>query len=611
MEIGSRYLGDRNCTFTVWAPHLQQVAVHIVAPKEQIVPLQCDDEGYWHGTLEAEPGTLYFYQLDGKIDWPDPASRSQPKGVHGPSEVVDQTSFTWMDQQWAGIPLSQMIIYELHVGTFTPAGTFEAVIPRIPELLELGVNTIELMPVAQFPGERNWGYDGVYPFGIQHSYGGVNGLKQLVNACHQQGMAVVMDVVYNHIGPEGNYFGNYAPYYTERFRTPWGNAINYDDAYSYGVRNFFIENALSWFRDYHIDSLRLDASDNICDFGAKHFLQELAEETDAFSRQQGRKFYLVAETDLNAVRFIRPVSTGGYGLDGQWKDDFHHALHALLTGEREGYYEDFGDLEHLAKAFTGNFVYSWTYSRHRNRYHGSDATECPPSQFVVCSQNHDQVGNRLLGERLAHLVSFEASKLAAAAMLLSPCVPLLFMGEEYGEEAPFQYFVSHSDPELVAAVRKGRREEFAAFHGEGEAPDPQSEETFRRSKLHWEKRHEGKHRQLWRFYQTLLRLRTQIPALANLDTNSLEVAVLPEEKLLKLRRWYENSQVLCLFNFSQQPVQTSLTLPPATWKKLLSSADAEWGGPGSDLPEVIPTERENASQQLTIHPESVVVYGSA
>lgn len=613
MKIGSRYLGNHQCAFTVWAPLLKQVAVHLVAPEEKLIPLQQDQQGYWYGEAEVEPGALYFYQLDGETDRPDPASQCQPQGVHGPSQVVDQTSFVWMDQDWQNIPLEKMAIYELHVGTFTPEGTFEAIIPRIPELLELGVNAIELMPVAQYPGERNWGYDGVYLYGVQYSYGGVNGLKQLVNACHQQGMAVVLDTVYNHFGPEGNYIGCYGPYFTGKYKTPWGGAINFDDAQSSAVRNFFIQNALYWFREYHIDALRLDATDHILDHSAKHFLQELAEATAEFSQQQGRKFHLTAECDLNDVRWVRPWEKGGFGLDAQWNDEFHHALHALLTGERSGYYLDFGTIEHLAKAYTHNFVYTWNFSRNRQKYHGSDPSDCSPSKFVVFSQNHDQVGNRMMGDRLCHLVSFEAQKLAAAIVMLSPSIPLIFMGEEYGETAPFQYFVSHGDPDLVAAVRKGRREEFPAFHAGGEAPDPQSEETFQRSKLHWEQRHEGTHQKLWLFYQTLLRLRREVPALHHADRQSLEVSVLNEEKILKLRRWHEKSQVLCLLNFNSEPTSITMTLPPGTWKKLLDSADSQWGGTGAELPAIIPTERDAtvAQQQLTINPHSVVIYSSS
>lgn len=610
MQVGSWYEGDGRCTFTVWAPLLDEVAVHLIAPKERIVPLERRSLGYWQVTTEAEPGALYFYQLNGETDRPDPASHAQPEDVHSASAVVDQ-AFDWTDDAWTNLPLSEMVIYELHVGTFTPEGTFEAIIERLPDLKALGVTTIELMPIAQFPGSRNWGYDGVYPFGVQMSYGGVVGLKRLVDACHQQGMAVFLDVVYNHLGPEGNYIWSFAPYFTTKYKSPWGDGINLDGPHSHGVRNYFIENALYWFQQYHIDGLRLDATDNLFDFGAKHFLQELAEATDRLSRQQGRKFYLTAESDLNDPRWVRPWSAGGFGLDAHWNDDFHHAVHTLLTGESFGYYGDYGKPEQLAKSYAKNFIYTWDFSELRQRYHGSDPSDCPSSQFIVCSQNHDQVGNRLKGDRFSHLLSLEGQKLAAASVLLSASVPLLFMGEEYGETAPFLYFVSHTDPDLIAAVRKGRKEEFAAFHAEGEAADPESEAVFERSKLNWELRHQGQHQTLWRFYQALLKLRREHPAIAHLDRNSLEASALAEEKVVKLRRWSGSSQVLCVLNFNTEPVQLKVALPPGTWKKLLDSAELAWEGPGSDLPDVMATERDAtvSQQMLVMAAQSVGIYG--
>lgn len=611
MEIGSRYLGHGRCSFTVWAPQMKQVAVHLTSPVDRLVPMQQDERGYWQAETEAEPGARYFYRLNSETDRPDPASQSQPQGVHGASEVIEP-AFAWADQPWKNIPLPKMVIYELHVGAFTPEGTFEAIIPRIPELLDLGVNAIELMPVAQFPGERNWGYDGTYLYAVQNSYGGVLGLKRLVNACHQQGMAVFLDAVYNHFGPEGNYIGYYGPYFTQKYGSPWGEAINFDGAYSYAVRNFFLQNALYWFREFHIDALRLDATDHILDYSARHFLQELSAAVAEFSAQQGRSFYLTAESDLNDPRWIRPAELGGFDLDAQWNDEFHHALHTLVTGEQVGYYRDFGTLEQFAKAYTHNFVYTGDFSPNRQKHHGVDASDRPPSQFVVFSQNHDQVGNRILGDRLCHGISFEAQKLVAAAVLLSPSIPLIFMGEEYGETAPFRYFVSHSDPDLVAAVRKGRREEFAAFHLDGEAPDPQAAETLQQSKLNWEQRQSGNHQILWRFYQALLRLRRELPALDNSERQNLQVEAI-NPGLLKLRRWHGESEVLCLLNFNQQPSSTKISLPEAittqTWQKLLSSADPAWGGKGLALPDQLLLDPDHPEVALRLAPQSVVIYG--
>ncbi|PSB23697.1 malto-oligosyltrehalose trehalohydrolase [Stenomitos frigidus] len=585
MDAGAFYLGGDRCQFTVWAPLHKQVAVNIVSPKARLLPMQEAGFGYWQLTADAiAPGTQYFYQLDDQLERPDPASQFQPDGVHGPSQVVDQAAFSWTDNNWSGIPLDELIIYELHTGTFTPEGTFEAIIPRLPDLKALGVNAIELMPIAQFPGSRNWGYDGTYPFAVQNSYGGPEGLKRLVNACHQQGMAIVLDVVYNHFGPEGSYFSDYGPYFTEKYKGVWGGALNFDGAQSHAIRNYFLQNALYWFETYHFDMLRLDATDHIVDLTAKHFLQELAERVAELSQQKGRKFYLAAENDVNDVRILRSIEQGGYGMDAQWNDGFHHCAHTLLTGEQIGYYQDYGRCEQLAKAMKQGFVYSWEYSPFRDRWHGSDSSALPGQQFVVCIQNHDQIGNRMLGDRLTHLVSFDALKLGAAVLLLSPNVPLLFMGEEYGEDAPFLYFVSHTDPNLVEAVRAGRKREFAHFHLEGEYIDPQSEEAFQRSQLRWEMRQEGKHKLLHDLYQQLIQLRRTVPALKKLDKQNLEATTLEDEKLLLLHRWSAESQIFCLMNFNQEPVSCTPKIPTANWKKILDSADETWAGTGAKLP---------------------------
>ncbi len=480
MQVGANYQGDSQCQFTVWAPLLTDVKLKLLTPQERLIPLQQNLQGYWSVLVsDCPPGTRYLYRLDDK-ERADPASFYQPDGVHKASEVIDHTAFSWTDTDWTPPPFPDWVIYELHVGAFTPDGSFHAIIPRLPRLKELGVNAIEIMPVAQFPGERNWGYDGTYPFAVQQSYGGPTGLKTLVNACHEAGIAVVLDVVYNHFGPEGNYTRDFGPYFTDRYQTPWGSAINFDGSYCDGVRNFMIENALYWLHHFHIDALRLDAVHAIYDLSAKHLLAELSERVQELMQTQGQGRYLIAESDLNDPRIIRPHHQGGYGMDAQWSDEFHHALHALLTGERSGYYEDFGSCHHLAKVLHQRYVYTGDYSPHRKRRFGADASDRPTHQFVVCNQNHDQVGNRMLGERLSQLVSFEALKLTAATMLLSPYTPMLFMGEEYGEEAPFLYFIDHGDPDLVEAVREGRKREFAAFHAQGSPPDAKSLDTVGR-----------------------------------------------------------------------------------------------------------------------------------
>jgi maltooligosyltrehalose trehalohydrolase len=604
-RLGAVYRGDRCCHFLVWAPLVQRVEVHVLSPEEVRVPLRKDERGYHRATTSSvTPKSCYFYRLDGEKERPDPASRYQPQGVHGPSQVVDQF-FPWQDQHWRGLPLAEYIIYELHVGTFTEPGTFEATTSRLDELLELGITAIELMPVAQFPGNRNWGYDGVYPFAVQDSYGGPNALRLLIDACHRKGLAVILDVVYNHLGPEGNYVADFGPYFTDRYQTPWGAALNFDGPHSDEVRRFFIENALYWLTDFHIDAIRLDALHAIVDNSAGTFLEELSQAFRCKAKTLKRKAYLIGESAANDPRLIKSAEQGDYGLDAQWNDDFHHSLHTLLTGERNGYYRDFGRLEHLVKAFREGFVYSGQYSHYRQRRHGVSSTDIPAERLVVFAQNHDQVGNRMLGERLSQLSSFEAAKIAAGIVLLSPFIPLLFMGEEYAEKAPFLYFISHSERSLVEAVRQGRREEFATFRWPGELPDPQDEATFLASKLNWELRQESQHRLLTEFYRELIRLRRAVPALSYLSKRNLETKGLEQQKLLFLRRWAKESEAVMVFNISNEETSIMLPFPAGHWRKQLDSAEERWGGSGSPIPNGIGSDGECG---LVIRPWSIVLF---
>jgi len=536
-------------------------------------------DGYHRAIVKTlESGSEYFYQLEGERELPDPASRFQAQGVHGASNIVDLQSFQWSDSNWKGPALERSVFYELHVGTFTPEGTFDAVIARLPELVDLGITTIELMPVAQFPGARNWGYDGVCLFAPQNTYGGPKSLQRLVNAAHQQGLAVALDVVYNHLGPEGNYLRTYGPYFTDRYRTPWGQAINFDGEGSDEVRRFFIENALYWLEDYHFDALRLDAVHGIFDFGARHLLAELKSETAKLSQRLGRPIHLIAESDLNDARLLHHPERGGYDLDAQWSDDFHHSVHTLLTGEDQGYYADFGGTAPLAATLREGWYYSGQHSKHRNRRHGNSARGISPAKFVVCNQNHDQVGNRAAGERLSALVNFEAQKLAAGITLLSPFVPLLFMGEEYGETAPFQYFTSHGDAALVEAVRKGRREEFAAFGWTGSVPDPQDEETFARSHLNHSLKEKQPHRTLFNFYRELIRIREEEDLG---DPGSRTVRELGGCALLVLRQ-RPSGELAIIFNFAEFPATLNLPDLSGDWNQLIYSAEARWNGPEAD-----------------------------
>jgi len=604
LPLGSNYLGDGRCGFRVWAPLAQKVDVHIVAPHDRLEPLKRDMRGYHQAIVDTvTPGSLYLYRLDGIKDRPDPASRHQPLGVHGPTEVIDP-DFPWEDHWWTGLPLRDYLIYELHVGAYTPEGTFDAVIPHLDDLHDLGVTALELMPVAQFPGTRNWGYDGVYPFAPQNSYGGPGGLKRLVNACHRAGMAVILDVVYNHLGPEGNYLSDFGSYFTERYRTPWGAAMNFDGPESDEVWWFFLDNALRWINEFHIDALRLDAVHAIVDFSAHPFLEELATLVHEHAERIGRRVYLIAESNLNDAKLIRPRELGGYDLDAQWNDDFHHALRALLTGERTGYYEDFGTVQHLARAFTDGFVYSGQYSAYRRRRHGNSSRHLPAWKFVVCAQNHDQVGNRMLGERLSQLVCFERLKLAAGTVLLSPFVPLLFMGEEYGETAPFPYFISHSDHALVEAVRAGRREEFSAFPWRGELLDPQDEATFLRAKLDHALRSQGHHRVLRDFYRELIRLRSSLPALHDLSNDRMEVIIPETNRTLVVRRWTDSNDVLMVFHFGDTPASIDVSVSEGQWRKQLDSADERWGEGRSAISGRLTSQGEVA---LTLSPRAFVV----
>ncbi len=590
-RLGAIYEGDGQCRFVVWAPKAQQLDVHIHAPDERVVTLESRPRGYFEGVASGvEPGSTYTYRLNGGDEWPDPASRYQPEGPHGPSAVVDPQAFDWTDAAWRGVPHDRLVLYELHVGTFSHEGTFDGVIPHLEYLRDLGVTALEILPVAQFPGERNWGYDGVALYAPQNTYGGPDGFRRLIDACHAAGLAVYLDCVYNHFGPEGNYTGLSGNYTTTKYQTPWGEAINMDGPGSAEVRRFFIENALLWVREYHIDGFRLDATDRIIDESATHFLQELTTAIHAEGERLGRNVVVIAESDANDARYLAPPVLHGHGLDSQWGDDFHHALHALLTGERGGYYMQYGSVGHLAKAFRQNFVFDGVYSEYRERKHGSSPKMASARQFVVASQNHDQVGNRATGERLEHLVSFESAKLAAAAYLLSPYIPLIFMGEEYAETAPFQYFTSHTDPDLAKAVSEGRRNEFNRFNWAGDVPDPQDKATFQRSKLDHGLRESGKHKAINDLYRELLRLRRELPALAHLSKDDQEVIAYEVEQVLHVRRWHAGHEVVLVLNFAESAVEIALPVPAGVWTRVIDTADVRWGGSGGETPDSVESD---------------------
>jgi maltooligosyltrehalose trehalohydrolase len=504
--LGATPLDHSNTEFKVWAPNADQASILIVGETEAM-PMRRESDGIWRLQTRAAAGDQYFVVIDDSKPLPDPVSRFLPQGIHGPTEIVDPEAYEWHDEKWRGLPLEHYIIYELHPGTFSPEGTFDGVVQKLSYLRELGVTAIEIMPVAAFPGERNWGYDGVALYAVQASYGGPAGLKRLVDAAHQCGLAVILDVVYNHFGNEGNYLRQFGPYFTDKHKTPWGDAINYDQPGSQQVRRFIVENARYWIREYHLDGLRLDAVQTIKDDSPVHVAAEIKQNIEQLARELGRTVCVIAETDENDTRYVRK-GQAAYGLDAVWSDDFHHAFHVFLTGEHKGYYQDYGRPEQLVRVLNDGFAFQGEEFKFWGRPRGTSSSGMAMPQHVICIQNHDQIGNRALGERLGTLVPEAALFGPAAFLLLAPHTPLLFMGQEYDETAPFQFFTNYSDPALQEAVRKGRREEFKDF-GWDEVPDPEDPATFQRSKLNWDLALRGSNEML-KWYRDLIALRKRL-----------------------------------------------------------------------------------------------------
>jgi maltooligosyltrehalose trehalohydrolase len=540
--------------FMLWAPKAKRVAVAI---GDAQYPMSGPDEkGYWNVSVaEAGYGSDYAFVLDDDPKrYPDPRSLRQPNGVHGGSRLYDSAAFQWSDGQWNAPPLERAVIYELHIGTFTPDGTFDAAIDRLDYLSELGVTHVEMMPVAAFPGSYGWGYDGASLFAVNDLYGGPDGLKRLVDACHVRGLAVLLDVVYNHFGPVGNYSGMFGPYMTGKHRTPWGDAVNFEDGRSDEVRRFFCDNALMWLRDYHIDGLRLDAVHEFVDRSAVHFLEQLSAEVEELSASLRRRLVLIAESDLNDPRIVTSREDGGYGMDAQWSDDFHHALFAVLNdgGDEKGYYVDFGSFEDLAQSLTKVFVYDGAYSHYRMRNHGRPVERLSAHHFLGYIQTHDQVGNRAIGDRLEQIVGIDRAKVAAGIVLMSPFIPMIFQGEEFAASSPFQYFADHEDPEMARSVKAGRHGEFAAFGwNPDDIPDPGKKETFERSKLKWDEVREGQHAEMLEWYRKLIRLRHNSASLNDGDLRHMKVQF--DEK----KRWLtmERGLVKVFCNLGDAPVE--------------------------------------------------------
>jgi maltooligosyltrehalose trehalohydrolase len=562
--------------FRVWAPLAAKVELSLAGGR---LPMLRDTMGWWgvdaagaeqHAGLRPAAsyagGVDYAYFVDREGPFPDPRSPWQPHGIHRASRTVDHGGFAWQHDEWPDLALADAVIYELHIGTFTAGGTFDSAIERLGHLVDLGVTHVEVMPVAHFSGERGWGYDGVYLYAPHQAYGGPNGLKRFVDACHGRGLRVLLDVVYNHLGPSGNHIEHFGPYFTDRYRTPWGKAMNYDQAFSDEVRRYVVDNALMWLRDYRFDGLRLDAVDAILDQSAVHILEQIATETRALEAETGRRYDVIAESDLNDPRLVMDVKLGGYGLDAAWSDDFHHALHAPLTGETAGYYADFGALGHLAAALERVYVYDGRYSVYRRRSHGRPIGDLPASRFVIAAQNHDQAGNRALGERLENLVGVRRARIAAAVLMTAPGVPLLFQGEEWAASSPFQYFTAHEDPALARAVSEGRRREFAAFGwNPADVPDPQDIATFERSRLNWGEIAAEKHAEMLSWYRDLIALRRDTPDLRYGDLGKVHVAYSEDEHWLMMTR----GTMTAAFNLAPEPLK--LDVGPA--KELVIASD--------------------------------------
>ncbi len=591
-RTGAVALEDNAVQWRVWAPNVERVDLVLTGGPRGTLAMRGEGEGFFvHTEPDVVEAQRYAFRLNGGEERPDPCSLWQPDGVAGPSAVVRPGRFEWSDNPWKGVARRDLVIYELHVGTFTPEGTFDAIIPRLPDLKELGITALEVMPVNQFPGGRNWGYDGVLPYAAQNTYGGPYGLARLVDAAHAQGIAVILDVVYNHFGPEGSYFREFGPYFTDKYKTPWGAAMNYDGPGSDAVRDFVLDNVRMWLAEFHLDGLRLDAVHAIYDLGARHILASIKETANEVAREQEREIVIIGESDLNDPRIIRPPQRSGHGLDAQWSDDFHHAVHAHLTGERRAYYSEYGQAEQIARALETPFLFAWTYSPHRGRKHGAPPDpDLTGDQFVVCIQNHDQVGNRAQGDRLPALIDqYAKQRLGSSLLLVSAHVPLIFMGEEYGERRPFPFFCSFSGPELIEAVRKGRMSEFKDLvGGVGDVPDPAAVETFESAKLSWSWPDGTEHAGLRRLYRDLLTGRRTWPAMRDFANRSSRLV---NEKVVEFTRGQGESSLRAYFNLTaenQSPPQ-----PLVEGDVVLFASEArQYGGTreGTRLEHLLPYE---------------------
>lgn len=598
-DVGIFFKEPNTVTFKVWAPQAKSIALALVNGPSYIKhPMHSSKPGYYEITLSDLTFPLdYYYCLNDENLRPDPMSRFQPQGVHGPSRI-DNVSFPWTDGDWKGIPLKDYIIYELHVGTFTPEGTFEAIIEKLPYLKSLGITAVELMPIIEFPGARNWGYDGVSLFAPHHAYGGPEGLKKLINAAHLAGIAVILDVVYNHLGPEGNYLREFGNYFTHRYITPWGDAVNFDGQNSEIVRDYFISNALYWLKEFHVDSLRLDAIHTLFDQSDTHILKELhlafAKEAEAL----GRKSYIIAESDLNDVKIINPIENSGYGIDAQWNDDFHHAFRTLLTQSSWKYFVDFGSMEDLSKALKNGFVYEGQWSKYRNKHFGSSTVHCPGEKFVICLQNHDQIGNASQGKRLGNLISSNLYRLATTLLFCAPNIPLIFMGQEWNAVAPFLYFTSFEDEKLIENVREGYKRE----QKHDSDFDPQDVRRFENSKLDWNELSQNEHNDIFKFYQALIEMRKNWKCFSNLRKDLVECKFDEENEWIAFsREEKKDSLAVVIANFSSEERSIPFPFQKGDWKLLFESLPSEKSLKSFHL-------EADAEKAILVPPETALVY---
>lgn len=611
-KLGAFPADDGQWEFVVWSPEARTVDLRLIGANDRVVPMARGDQGYFRAKVEGvQSGQRYRYRLNGGDEYPDPAGRSMPDGIDGASEVV-ALDFPWTDHDWRGIALQDYIIYELHLGTFSPEGTYLGAIPLLDHLVELGITAVEIMPVNQFAGRHGWGYDGVFMFAPHNAYGAPQEFKQLVDACHRHGLAVILDVVYNHFGPLGNVMNQFAPYMTDKYKTPWGAGMNFDDMYSDQVREYFIENAIYWTHEFHLDALRLDATHFMYDFSAVTFMEDLIDWMGRYCRSTNRRVYLIAESDQNLAELTLPVAQGGLGMDAQWNDDFHHALFANVVRAESSYFEDFGTLAQMIKAYREGFVNTGNYVPSRKRKHGSSSALVSGDSFVIFFDNHDQIGNHMPADRLIKTLTFDQYKLMLGAVLLAPYIPMLWMGDEYAETAPFEFFVDFDDMALIEAVREGRKHAFGHLIRDGvDIPDPASETVFNASKLNLKLKRKGKHRVMFEFHKAMIALRRTIPALRIPDKDRCEVMGFEHTALIYLRRWSEDAhgEIFALLNLGANEAGAALPVPRGRWRKLIHSADQRWHE-SSTLRQPAPEQviKGNGDVDMTLPPFSFALY---